>query len=148
MCFWLSALAMACFADYHNSVLLLTWCRIFRILSDLSVPFYIKYVFLIIGSRHDVFRWSSNLCAFSSRHQLFRLLSELHAPCSMKYVSLIISSRHDMFRWSSHLYATLAMVSDISLVLKALCSVLHKVSLADYTSQQILSHERFIVFLT
>jgi hypothetical protein len=98
---WLSALAMTCFADYHNSVLLLTWRPIFRLLSDLSAPFYMKYVLLIIGSRHDVFRWLLKLCTI------------------------------------------LIMASDISLIIRAVCSLFHEICFADY--QLSLWHVSLII---
>lgn len=129
---WLSALAMTCFADYQSSVLLSTWRQIFRWLSYLFAPLNMKYILLIIGSRHDVFHWLSKLCATvimaSDNALIIRAVCSLfHEIClvdyqlSPWYVSLIITSL-----WY------LAMVPDISLIIRALCFILHVICLADY----------------
>jgi hypothetical protein len=122
---WLSALAMTCFADCQSSVLLSTWRQIFRWISYLSAPFSMKYISLIIGSRHDVFRWLSRLYAIvimaSDNSLIIRAVCSLfHEICLADYqpspwhISLIITSlcylpRCQIFCWLSELYAPFFM---------------------------------------
>jgi len=100
---WLSALAMTCFADYQSYVLLSTWRQTFRWISYISAPLSMKYILLITGSRHDVFRWLSTLCAIvimaSDNSLIIRAVCSLfHEICLVDYqlspwhVSLIITS--------------------------------------------------------
>ena len=65
------------------------------------------------------------LCYFCP---LLCCVSLLSSARVMSYVLLIINSRHDMFRWLSELCGTVTMASDISLIIRSLCSILHEMS--------------------
>jgi len=119
---------MTCFADYQSSVVLSPWRQIFRWLSYLSAPFFMNHVLLIIGYRHDVFRWLSKLFVTvntaSDNSLIIRVVCSLfHDICLVHYqlspwhVSLIITP-----------LCYFAMASDISLIIRSLCSILHEMS--------------------
>ena len=110
-------------------------CYFCPLLCCISVPSsarVMSYVLLSINSRHDMFRWLSELCITVTMASdisliIIALCSLFHDICLFQYqlspwhISLIITS-----------LCYLAMVLDISLIIRSVCSILHEICLVDY----------------